>query len=84
MEGRARKAFGDAGPTTPTLGGTRASRAAGIPSVRRQADSKRAEPVVDESFPASPMPPPPSRAIDESGTSAEMEALRAKAADATR
>eukprot|EP00752_Nemacystus_decipiens_P011881 g10535.t1 len=82
VDGRARKAFGDASPTTPSLGGTRAARSTGIPSVRRQADSKKAEPVADESFPASPMPHPPSRAIDQPTTNAEMEALRAKAAHA--
>eukprot|EP00903_Cladosiphon_okamuranus_P014632 g13568.t1 len=84
VEGRARKALGDTGPTTPVLGGTRTSRATGVPSVRRQADSKRAEPVADESCPASPMPPPLSRSIDQSSTNTEMEALRTKAADAAR
>ncbi len=77
-ESRTRKAFGDAGPSTPTPGGARAQRTPGIPS-------KKAERLAsDVSLSASPMPPPPSRALDQSSADAEMEALRVKAAAAAR
>ncbi|CBN74280.1 conserved unknown protein [Ectocarpus siliculosus] len=76
-------------PTTPSLGSSRAIRATGIKSFRRQTDVERATPGLEEkqgsteSLASSPMPPPPSRAIEQASANVEMDALRLKAAQAT-
>lgn len=90
LEGRSRKAFGDAVPTKTTLGVARLSRPTGIPSIRGKLDSEISglgdKIGADEPCSTSPMPPPPPppQAFDKSSTDREMETLRARATEATR